>query len=346
MIRLYNAMWPGLVGKVAGTSESPLSLERMLDLTASARVNGEGFAGVDLFLAEPHLASTAEAAEILELADRIAARGLRVGTLVAPVWPWTGGGSAMGSAADRQRFVAAVRHACRLAGILNQHGIRTDRLIRIDSADSPAHFATDPAGNRQRIIATFREAALVAADHGECLAAEGEVCWAGMHSWPEMLRILEGVGMPHALGFQADLAHTYFYLLGLHEPTAALLHPPFTTEEFSLAYHRLVTALGPWTVDLHIAQTDGTLYGSGEHAQTGRHCLPDDPAACLDPVACVRQWLAAAKARSGPPLTHVCWDGCMFPNAVLEDQRTWTAILRQMLAIRDQVAAVTVTDHP
>ena len=337
MIRLFNAMWPGLVGKVPGTSEPPLSLERMLDLTAAATVDGEGFAGVDLFLAAPHLASTADAGEILKLADRIAARGLRIGTLVAPIWPWTGGGSAMGSAADRQRFVAAVRRACRVAGILNQHGIRTDRLIRIDSADSPAHFAADPAGNRERIIATFREAAQVAADHGECLAAEGEACWAGMHSWPEMLRILEGVGMPQALGFQADLAHTYFYLLGANEPTAALLQKPYSAEEFTRAYARLVTALGPWTVDLHIAQTDGTLFGSGDHDQTGRHCLPADPAACLDAVACAHRWLAARATSNRPPLTHVCWDGCMFPNAVLEDAQTWTAILRLMLTIRDHV---------
>ena len=38
---------------------------------------------------------------------------------------------------------------------------------------------------------TFKEAATLAADHGERLAAEGEICWAGMHSWKDMLDVLE-----------------------------------------------------------------------------------------------------------------------------------------------------------
>ena len=35
--KLHNAMWPGLVGKTPGTDEPPISLERMLELTANAR---------------------------------------------------------------------------------------------------------------------------------------------------------------------------------------------------------------------------------------------------------------------------------------------------------------------
>ena len=38
---------------------------------------------------------------------------------------------------------------------------------------------------------TFREAGKVAADNGERLAAEGEICWGGMHSWKAMLETLE-----------------------------------------------------------------------------------------------------------------------------------------------------------
>ena len=40
-LKLHNAMWPGLVGKGDGEGEEPpFSLERMLDLTANAEVNG------------------------------------------------------------------------------------------------------------------------------------------------------------------------------------------------------------------------------------------------------------------------------------------------------------------
>src|SRR5262245_15680774 len=52
--KLHNAMWPGLVGKEAGTDHPPIGLDRMLELTVNAEVNGQKFDGVDLFLFHPH----------------------------------------------------------------------------------------------------------------------------------------------------------------------------------------------------------------------------------------------------------------------------------------------------
>ncbi len=52
--KLHNAMWPGLVGKEAGTDHPPISLDRMLELTAGANVNGQKFEGIDYFLFHPH----------------------------------------------------------------------------------------------------------------------------------------------------------------------------------------------------------------------------------------------------------------------------------------------------
>ena len=50
-LKLHNAMWPGLVGKGDDDGqEPPISLERMLDLTAAAEVNGRKFDGIDYFL--------------------------------------------------------------------------------------------------------------------------------------------------------------------------------------------------------------------------------------------------------------------------------------------------------
>ena len=68
----------------------------MLNLTAAARVNGVKFDGVDLFLADPHTSIDSTNDEIKRLADKIAGHGLAVGSVVAPVWPPVGGGSAMG----------------------------------------------------------------------------------------------------------------------------------------------------------------------------------------------------------------------------------------------------------
>ena len=271
---LHNAMWPGLVGKEEGTDHPPISLDRMLNLTAGASVGGQSYDGVDLFLFHPHLDPDADEDALREVADAIAARDLKVGSLVAPVWPGTVGDSAMGDDEAQRKFVLAVEKACRIANILNEHGVREYGVIRIDSAAGPGDWAADPEAGTKRIAETFREAAKVARDHGERLAAEGEVCWAGMHSWRDMLNLLEAVDMPETVGFQADLAHTYLYLLGVNAPEHALLQEGYSEDEFKAAYKTMTDALRPWTIDFHVAQNDGSVHGTGSHDRTGRHCPP------------------------------------------------------------------------
>jgi sugar phosphate isomerase/epimerase len=330
--KLHNAMWPGLVGKEAGTDHPPISLDRMLELTANSEVNGQKFDGVDLFLFHPHTDPDASDDAIRAMADKIAAKGLAVGSLVAPVWPGTVGGSAMGSDEDRKKFVLAVEKACRIADVLKKHGVRKYGIIRIDSAEGPTKWDADPAGNTKKIAATFREAAKVAKDHGERLAAEGEICWAGMHSWKNMLDLLNEVGMKETVGFQADQAHTYLYLLGYNADQHALLKPGYSEAEFGAAYTKMTDALRPWTIDFHVAQNDGTVHGTGSHDKTGRHCQADDPNGKLDIVRTAGYWLKDAASRG---IRHICWDGCMFPNAVLEKQETWNTILATMIKVRD-----------
>ena len=96
-------MWPGIVGKGAD-SEPPIDLETMLDLTAEAEVGGIRFDGVDLFLSSPHTDIDSTDSDLERLADSIARRQLVVGSLVAPVWPPAGGGSAMGSQDEVKKF--------------------------------------------------------------------------------------------------------------------------------------------------------------------------------------------------------------------------------------------------
>src|SRR4029079_14916826 len=91
------------------------------------------------------------------------------------VWPPTGGGSAMGSEADRRQVVDQVRKGCRIAKRLRELGSRPSGVVRIDSASGPGDWLKDPEGNQQKIAATFRQACDIAADHGERLAARGAV---------------------------------------------------------------------------------------------------------------------------------------------------------------------------
>ncbi len=332
--KLHNAMWPGLVGKGDEEGqEPPISLERMLELTAGAEVNGQKFDGIDYFLFLPHTDPNASDDELKKIADLIAGYGFNVGSLVAPVWGGTVGDTAMGDEAARKKFLDAVRMACRIAGVFNDHGVRKYGVIRIDSAEFGVEkWREDPKANTAKIAETFREAAKIAADHGERLAAEGEICWAGLHSWKDTIDLLEEVGMPETLGFQADMAHTYLFLMGYNAPEHALLQPDYSENEFYAAYEKMVDKLRPWTIDFHVAQNDGEVHGAGSHDKTGKHCPADDPNGKLDIVKCAGYWLKDAPSRG---IQHICWDGCMFPNAKLESPDTWNAILDAMVKVRD-----------
>ena len=335
--KLHNAMWPGLVGK-GQDSEPFVDLDTMLDLTAAASVNGSRFDGVDLFLSQPHVSIDATKEDLQRLADNIARRNLVIGSLVAPVWAPTGGGSAMGSEEERKRFLQQVEKACRIGATLRQIGIRSYGVIRIDSAASPGDWAALPQENTKRIVQTFRMACEIAEAQGERLAAEGEICWAGMHSWRRMTELLEAVDRPQTLGFQADMAHTLLYTLGYNAPEDRLLPEDFDWNDdkaFHAALKVVASALRPWTIDFHVAQNDGTVKGSGSHDKTGHHCLPSDTHGRLDIARDSGLWLRDDTGRITKAVKHICWDGCMFPNKVMLQPETWNEILGTMISVRN-----------
>lgn len=334
---LHNAMWPGLVGKGPG-SEPPIDLDTMLNLTAAARVGGVGFDGVDLFLSLPHTDIDSSDDDLKALAGKLASKNLKAGSLVAPVWGGTGGGSAMGDETQRSGFLTQVRKACRIGRKLRDLKIREYGVIRIDSATGVEEWAEDPEENTRRIARTFREACAIAEDFGERLAAEGEICWGGMHSWRRNVQLLEMVGRPQTLGFQADMAHTMLFTMGYNAPEDSLLPEGFDwsqQDKLAAAYREMAGALRPWTIDLHIAQNDGTVKGSGSHDKTGRHCQPLDPNGKLDIVRDAGVWMHDDSGQPARAFAHVCWDGCMFSNSVLLGQQIWNEILAAMIAVRN-----------
>jgi len=333
---IHNAMWPGIVGKGAG-SEPAIDLDTMLSLTAAAEVDGTRFDGVDLFLSLPHTDIDSTDDDLKQLADKLAAHHLVAGSLVAPVWSAAGGGSAMGSEEERGRFLKQVRKACAIGQKLRDLGIRRYGIVRIDSAVSPAEWAKNPTENTRRIAGTFREACNIAEGYGEQLAAEGEICWGGMHSWKHMVELLELVDRPGSLGFQADMAHTMLYTLGYNSPESRLLPPDFDWSEPSVldgALRQLANILRPWTIDFHVAQNDGTVKGAGSHDKTGRHCPPDDPNGKMDIVEVSGFWMRDESGNPTRAFEHICWDGCMFPNAMMTAPDTWQKVLATMIQVR------------
>jgi sugar phosphate isomerase/epimerase len=330
--KLHNATWPGIVGKGVD-SEPPISLDRLLELTVAAEADGVRFDGIDLGLFEPHFNIDESDDGIKRLAERVASLNLNIGSLVAPIW----GGPAMGSKADRAVFIDMVKRSCRFGLKLRELGVRPSGVVRIDSASKPEAWSADPANNTKRIADTFREACDIAGDYDEKLAAEGEICWGGMHSWKTMIDTLQAVDRPN-IGFQADMAHTLLYLLGYNRIEDRILPADFDwndREALDEGLKILTDALRPWTIDFHVAQNDGTVHGTGSHDKTGRHCLATDPNGKLDIAHDAGYWLRDANGKLTKAFRHICWDGCMFPNEVMMKQKTWNDILAAMANVRD-----------
>jgi len=342
----HTSAWAGLVGKGGDGEEPIIPLLEMMDLTAAAEVDGVKYDGFDLFLFEPHISIDATNDDLKQLAEEATNRNLDIGSVVAPVWPPTGGGSAMGDDDEQGKFLTQVRKGCYIAKTLREIGVRKHGAVRIDSACSVKDWLQDPAKNTARIADTFSKACDIAEDHGERLAAEGEICHGGMHSWREMIKLLEAVDRRQTLGFQADMAHTLLYLLGYNaaeEDRVLPRHEQADAPAFfnwkdqaalDTAYKQMTSVLRPWTIDFHVAQNDATVKGSSTHDKTGRHCLPKDPNGKLDIVKRAGSWLRDGIGVVTKAFRHVCWDGCMVPNNTLRDPATWNSILEVMIKVR------------
>jgi hypothetical protein len=159
-----------------------------------------------------------------------------------------------------------------------------------------------------------------------------------MHSVSRTVELLEEVNRPQTVGFQADMAHTLLFTMGYNAPDDRILPENFDWKDqgqLDEALKKMTSRLRPWLFDFHVAQNDATVKGSGSHDKTGRHCLPFDPNGKLDIVKHAGYWLRDEQGKVEAKLRHICWDGCMFPNAIMTQQKTWDDVLGVMKAVRD-----------
>ncbi|MFO1062940.1 MAG: hypothetical protein U0892_03585 [Pirellulales bacterium] len=98
----------------------------------------------------------------------IQSKGFAVGSLVAPVWPGTVGDSAMGDQAARDKFEAIAVPPVALPKSSTNTECKYG-VIRIDSAEFGVEKWRADEGDIRKIAETFRQAAKIAADHGERL---------------------------------------------------------------------------------------------------------------------------------------------------------------------------------
>jgi len=85
-----------------------------------------------------------------------------------------------------------------------------------------------------------------------------------------------------------------------------------------------------------VAQNDGTVHGTGSHDKTGRHCRANDPNGKLDIAKHAGFWLRNEAGELTKAFRHICWDGCMFSNAVMTQPQTWNNILEAMIKVRNE----------
>jgi hypothetical protein len=63
--------------------------------------------------------------------------------------------------------------------------------------------------------------------------------------------------------------------------------------------------------------------------------LATDPNGKLDITKVAGYWVRDENGTLTKKFQHICWDGCMFPNAVMHDPKTWNDILAAMVKVRD-----------
>ncbi len=159
-----------------------------------------------------------------------------------------------------------------------------------------------------------------------------------MQSWRENVKLLEMVNMPGVVGYQADMAHNMLFVLGANAEKDRLLPADYDWKDkaaLDTAYKKVADALRPWTYDFHVAQNDGTVFGSGTHAATGRHCQVTDPNGRLDVVKHAGYWLRDEKGDAHEDDAPHLLGRLHVPERVMEKQDTWNAVLGAMLKVRD-----------
>ena len=274
------------------------------------------------------------------MADHIASYGLEVGSFVAPIWDGAGGGSAMGSEDERRQFLSQVRKACEIGRQMRELGIRPTGGIRVDSSTSVEVWDKDPVADSKLIAETFSKAGGHRRGPRRVSSSpRARICWGGMHSWRDDARPARRRSTGRARSASRPTWRTRCSTPSATTPRQDRILPAdfdwADKEALDAAYRKVADALRPWTLDFHVAQNDGTVFGSGDHAKTGRHVPVDDPNGRLDVVKHAGFWLRDENGNLTKTMRHICWDGCMLPNAVMEDQQTWNNVLAAMVKVRD-----------
>lgn len=360
-IGILGADWPGIVG-AEDKAMKAASRREMLDAICGAKLqDGTTFDGSSLILLpyDPKaerdvlgdLALGASSDQINAAADELGVRKIKAGPLVSPSWgdpccPF-------GDKSQQIAFTRAFRQSCEIGVALKERGVRTSNIIRLDTGTNRLNALASSAGAFLRAVKTFRECAYIARDHDQRLAFEPEPPWTFMGTLFEVLQFLGEIGNEDVVGIQLDTAHAIHLALGTANPAHRILPVEWTptkpTEAEALAewtatldagWAMLVDRLGSRVIDLHLAQSNGTIYGGGDHPATGRHCAVNDPTGIVELSKVAKMWLCDKSGQPHGRIHDMSFDGCMIGEA--QDRHSlvtavsfWKDVLKALDDARD-----------
>ena len=196
-------------------------------------------------------------------------------------------------------MVDAVDHACQLAARFAKARVRSYGAIRIDSAENCVVGHVDTPEEQARLDVCVGKMADKAAEYGEDVVCEGEICWRGMEGWRPCLELHQRVNRENVF-FMGDTSHNAFFAAGHNRPAqenllpkGTVLHVPSAEEkaaglrrvtfaEMATAWAKIAEHLGPITRSFHIARCAGRTKGGGDHQVTGEHAPPNDKENIVD----------------------------------------------------------------
>ena len=142
-----------------------------------------------------------------------------------------------------------------------------------------------------------------------------------MHSWRTMVDLLERVGEPETVGFQADMAHTLLYTLGENAPEDRILPSDFDWKDQRDARRGPEDpdrgACGPGRSTSTSPRTTPPSSARARTTTPAGTAWPTDPNGKLDIPHHAGFWLRDEHGKLTKKFRHICWDGCMFPNDVM-----------------------------
>ena len=186
---------------------------------------------------------------------------------------------------------------------------------------SPAEWAADPEGqpeeDRRDVQAGRRRSPATTA---RSWPPKGRSAGAGCTRGGRWSTCSSGSASPRRVGFQADMAHTLLYTLGENAPEDRILPQDFDWRDQATA------RLGARDAHRRASAVDDRFPRRPErrhrlrlgHARPDRPALPGERPQRQARHPAPRRLLAPRRERQADQaFRHICWDGCMFPNAVM-----------------------------